>query len=189
MSRTYSRRSRDFDEPAVRRSHLGHALPAVRRGPAASVLGALAVAVVCLCFPASGGASERRAAAEPAAEGRETVTCNALAWRPRGTSSEGKWNLSECTHKGRTDGRGVYPNPGEGGVVKWASRQTTTLSDVNLGEAIGACPANGQAYHDLYYMTGNFTNSWGGSGTFAAGWCLSPRGPYLDYAFTGNFQI
>jgi hypothetical protein len=54
------------------------------------------------------------------------------------------------------------------------------LSDVNTSEAIGACPPNGQEYHDLYYMTGDFTNSWGGSGTFAAGWCLSSQGPYLD---------
>ena len=77
--------------------------------------------------------------------------------------------------------------PGEGGVVKWASGQTTTLSDVNTSEGIGGCPPNGPGYHDFYDMTGTFTNSWGGSGTFDAGWCLSPQGPYLD--FGGPFDI
>ncbi len=170
MSHTYSRRIRDLDGPAVSRSL------------AASVLGTLAVAMVCVCFSASGGASERPAAAEPAAGSHGTVTCSALA---AGTGVVPKFDLSECTHKMKTDGRGVYREPGSGGVVKWASGQTTTLSDVNTSEAIGGCPPNG----DLYYMTGTFTNSWGGSGTFAAGWCLSRQGPYLDYAFTGPFEI
>ncbi len=114
------------------------------------------------------------------------MTCSALA---AGRGVVPKFDLSECTHKMKTDGRGVYREPGSGGVVKWASGQTTTLSDVNTSEAMGACPQNGQEYDDLYYMTGTFTNSWGGSGTFAAGWCLSPQGPYLDYAFTGPFEI
>jgi hypothetical protein len=74
-------------------------------------------------------------------------------------------------------------------VVTWASGKTTTLSDVKTSEAIGGCPPNGQAYHDLQFMTGTFTNSGGGSGTFAAGWCLSPKGPYLDPLVAGPFEI
>jgi hypothetical protein len=187
MSHTCSRPTRDFDGQAVRRCRPGQVLPAVRGGLAASALGTLAVAMVFLCFPASGGASERPAAAEPAAAGRWTVTCSGIAWGTRGVES--KFVLSKCTHPGKTDGRGKYPVPGAGGVVTWASGRTTTLSNINTSEGIGACPPNGQAYHDLYSMTGTFTNSWGGSGTFATGWCLSPKGPYLDPLVTGPFEI
>jgi hypothetical protein len=184
MSYTCSRRTRDLDGQAVRHSHLGHALPAMRIGLAASVLGTVAVAMACLCLPASGGASERPAAARSAA-GHGIVTCSALAW---GRGVESKFVLSKCTHTGKTGGSGKYPFP-ESGVVTWASGKTTTLSNVNISEGIGACPANGQAYHDLYSMTGTFTNSWGDSGTFATGWCLSPKGPYLNPLVTGPFQI
>jgi hypothetical protein len=186
MSHTCSRRTRDLHGQPVRRSHRGHVLLAMKSGLAASVLGSLVVAMVFSCFPASGGASDRPAAAEAAAGDRGTVTCSTLAW---GRGVEPKFVLSRCTHEGKTGGRGKYPLPGAGGVVKWASGQTTTLSNVDSSEAIGACPANGQEYHDLYYMTGTFTNSWGGSGTFAAGWCLSPKGPYLDPLVTGPFEI
>lgn len=186
MPHIHSRRTWDLDGPAVRRSHRGQALATARRGPAASVLGALAVAMVCLCFPASGGASERPAAAEPAGAGPGIVNCRALAG---GKGAVQKFDLSECTHKAKTGGSGVYRYPGSGGVVTWSSGRTTTLSDVNTSESMGACPPNGQAYHDLYYMTGTFTNSWGGSGTFSAGWCLSPKGPYLDPSVTGPFDI
>jgi hypothetical protein len=58
----YSRRTRHLEEPALCRSHLGHALAAMRRGLAASTTATLVVAMVCLFFPASGGASEKPAA-------------------------------------------------------------------------------------------------------------------------------
>lgn len=184
MRHAYSRWTRHFEEPAVCRSHPGHTLPAVRRGLAASTIATLVVAMVCLFFPASGGASEKSAAVEPAGGTVGIVKCSALAVAGRKVP---KFALSECTHKGKTDGSGLYPDPGEGGVVTWASGQTTTLSDVSLSEGIGACPPNGPGYHDFYGMTGTFTNSWGGSGNFDAGWCLSPNGPYLD--FGGPFDI
>lgn len=179
-----SRRARHFDARAVCRAHPGQAMVAVRRGLAASAIATLVVAMGFLFFPVSGGASEKPAAMEPAAGAGGIVKCSALAVAGRKVS---KFALSECTHKGKTDGRGLYPNPGEGGVVTWASGQTTTLSEVSLSEGIGSCPPNGPGYHDFYDMTGTFTNSWGGSGTFDAGWCLSPKGPYLE--FGGPFDI
>ena len=189
MSHTHRlSRTRDFNGQMVRRSQPGRTFPALRRTSlAASVPGTLAVGMICLCFPASSGASERPAATVPAAANQGNVTCSGLAWGQKG--SEAKFDLSKCTHEGKTGGRGKYPLPGSGGVVTWASGQTTTLSNVNTSEAIGGCPPDGQAYHDLYYMRGTFTNSWGGSGSFAAGWCLSPKGPYLDRDVTGAFEI
>ncbi len=184
MPYSYSPRFPKSGEAAVCRSYVGRSLPDVMRRVTASALGTLAVASACLVLPASAGASERSAVAERAAGAGGIVKCSALTAAGR---SVYKFALSECTHKAKTDGRGSYANPGQGSVVKWASGQTTTLSNVEVSEGIDACPPNGPGYHDFYGMTATFTNSWGGSGSLDTGWCQSPRGPYLE--FGGPFYI
>ena len=139
------------------------------------MVGTLATFFVLLPFASSTGATERQADAQATAQANHGAVQCLNVW------GGGTLYFNECSHQSKTGGKGKLSLIHESNVVKWVSGKTTTITVTNSYEDIGACMPDGPGFHDLYVMMGTFVNNWGSSasGSFTAGWCLSPRGAYL----------
>ncbi len=146
-----------------------------RRGLTTCAVGTLVTFLVLLPFASSTGAAERQAGDRGTAQASHGAVQCLNVW------GGGTLYFDECSHQSNTGGRGRLSLIRESNIVKWASGKTTTITVTNSYEDIGACMPDGPGYHDLYVMMGTFVNNWGHStsGSFTAGWCLSPRGAYL----------